>query len=146
MFGVTRFSSRRPVDAVLGLALALALLLPMILGPALVPVTRWLGGADAHLCACGMAPGTCGCPECEKLEQQQLAEHAPHAYPVVRGQCEKDGVAPAYAAMPPMTAPVTDVLVAPSPEVASAREAPPGSRSRGPAEPVTPPPRAAFLG
>jgi hypothetical protein len=134
--------SRRLVDAILGIALALAVLAPLLLGPALVPLTRALGGADEHLCACGMAPGTCGCPECEKLEHARLAERAPRPYPVVKGQCGGDEVAPGYAALPAATPPSDGVLLAPSPRALLALERPATALSRDPTEPSTPPPRA----
>ncbi len=56
---------RMGCGTVLGRALILAFLLPLALGPALSPLATALG-APAHLCACGMKEGTCGCPECER--------------------------------------------------------------------------------
>jgi hypothetical protein len=62
--------------------------LPIALGPATV---RLLAGEEDHQCMCGMKRGTCGCPDCERLEQMRKhdREHAPQ-YPVVKGKCNAD--------------------------------------------------------
>jgi hypothetical protein len=137
-----RARSRRVVDAVVGIAVALAVLLPMILGPGLGPVTRALGGASEHLCACGMARGTCGCPECEALERARLREHAPRPYPVVRARCAGDDeVLPGYAALPPSLPGSQSVLLPPSPRALAKLERPAEALSCDPSPPATPPPR-----
>jgi hypothetical protein len=134
---------RRPAEALVTLVIALALLLPMVLGPALVPLARAWGGVDSHVCACGMARGTCGCPECEKLEHERLREHAPRPYPVLRAYCGGDEVASGYSALPPATPLPKGVLLPRSPRERVALERPAEAFSRDLAEPATRPPRLA---
>lgn len=59
----------------LALVVLMGLVLPMALGPAGTHwVVQWMGGVATHHCACGMKPGTCGCPECARLEAEKLSE------------------------------------------------------------------------
>jgi hypothetical protein len=138
-----REPARRLVDVLLGIALTLAVIAPMIFGPALAPLTRALGGIDDHVCACGMTRGTCGCPECEKLEQNRLREHAPHPYAVLRARCAGDEVAPGLAALPPSLARAEGVLAPAAPHSLAPAAWPDKVVSQALAEPVTPPPRRA---
>jgi hypothetical protein len=143
MSGLTRARASRPFEALLGFALVLAVLAPMLLGPALGPLTRALGGTDEHRCACGMVQGECGCPECEALEHQRLREHAPRPYPVLRSQCGGDDVASGFAALPPAL-PLRVAFVLPPPRTSLLTlERPSEALSREMTEPATPPPRRA---
>jgi hypothetical protein len=136
---------RRYLETLVALAVALAVLAPMMLGPALGPLTRALGGTDEHRCACGMVQGTCGCPECARIEHKRLHDRAPVPYPVLRSQCEGDEVAAAFAALPlAIEAPVGFVL-APAPEASVAPLRPSEALSRDATEPATPPPRHAAV-
>lgn len=141
MARVERVHGRPLVHALLGMALALAVLLPMTLGPAMGPVTRALGGIDKHLCACGMVPGRCGCLECEVRERARVREHAPRPYPVLRTRCNGDEAAPGYAALPPSLPETHGVLLPRSPRVLAKLERRAAALSRDMAEPMTPPPR-----
>jgi hypothetical protein len=94
---------RTALERTVAFVCALVLLAPMILGPALGPVTKALGGEPQHLCACGMVAGTCGCPECEKAEHQRHRENALHAYPVLKGKCAGDDVPVTFAPLPAAT-------------------------------------------
>jgi hypothetical protein len=123
------------------LALALAMLAPMALGPALGPLTLALGGKLDHKCACGMVQGTCGCPQCAAITHQRLREHAPAPYAVLRSQCEDDEVAPGFPGLPvALEAPATFVLLEP-PASTLAPLRPGEARSLDAREPSTPPPR-----
>ena len=61
------------------LVVMLAVTTPLTLGPMRGVLARALGAFD-HACACGMAPGTCGCPACARLEretQNRIGARAP---------------------------------------------------------------------
>ncbi len=128
-----------------GLAVALVLLAPILLGPAIGPITHALGGEAKHLCACGMVAGTCGCPECEKAERQRHREDAPKAYPVAKSQCGGNDTPVAFAPLPlaapaegcPLLPKVTAEVNLPVPTQPWA--------SLEPIKPPTPPPEVAAL-
>jgi hypothetical protein len=63
---------------------------PSALGAAMGPVLSELGAAQEHVCKCGMPQGKCGCPECEWLELERSAGHAPDAIPTLKGHCDDD--------------------------------------------------------
>jgi hypothetical protein len=74
---------------------------PAALGAALSPVLRQLDGATEHVCKCGMPVGKCGCPSCERLEQERLSEHRTEAAPTLKSRCDDDAPAmPLGAALP----------------------------------------------
>jgi hypothetical protein len=119
---------------------------PAALGGALAPVLRELGEAG-HVCKCGMAPGKCGCPECNRLEQERLTGHQPDPVPTLKRHCDDEAPAmPLGAALP------AGVLAAAS---SSMLPVPRGERLPVVAssylhtctsdEPPTPPPRSALL-
>jgi hypothetical protein len=117
----------------------MAALSPMWLGPMLLPIERAVAEAH-HVCACGMAVGTCGCPECEKLEQAQREER-PSPAPVLKGECDKQTGLLAAAHLPPAVLASTPAI---SPPVAVAELVPPPRRalvSMPQPAPPTPPPR-----
>ena len=123
------------------LAVAMAVVGPMMLGPALSPLMQALGGAADHRCACGMAPGTCGCPECARIEHQRSRERAPAPYAVLRSQCQDDEVAPGFSGLPLAIEAATGLRIARAPVARDSQTSPPKSLSRERTEPVTPPPR-----
>jgi hypothetical protein len=119
--------------------LAFVFMLPVALGPARMTIERALGGEPSHACACGMKRGTCGCPECERLEAQKQKIGKSVA---VRSACEDDDGfvrAPAAPLVTPPNAPLA-IIAAASIE----RERPFVStlHSQLSLEPSTPPPRA----
>ncbi|HEY6462354.1 MAG TPA: hypothetical protein VIY73_19435 [Polyangiaceae bacterium] len=145
MRGLRRFwlAVRYAVSVVTLIAIAA----PCALGGATGPLVRALADAQEHVCKCGMKPGTCGCPECAKLERERRADHAPSPVPVLKRHC--DDTAPAM----PLGAPLPTGVLA-----ASITDALPLSRGeRLPVaasaafvpsldcEPPTPPPRIAAV-
>jgi hypothetical protein len=78
-----------------------ALAAPAALGASLGPVLRELGESTAHVCKCGMPVGKCGCPACERTEEQRLSEHRTEAAPTLKRHCDDDAPAmPLGAALP----------------------------------------------
>ncbi len=66
--------------AIQRLQLALILVVtaaPLLLGSAFGAAVTALGAEGDHFCACGMEPGTCGCPACAKLGKLQHKRAAP---------------------------------------------------------------------
>jgi hypothetical protein len=88
--------------------LAFVVMLPVALGPARMTIERALGGEPSHACACGMKRGTCGCPECERLEQEAKR---PSKHVAVRSTCEDDDGFVRAPAMPIVTPPNAPPLV-----------------------------------
>jgi hypothetical protein len=119
--------------------LAFVVMLPVALGPARTTIERALGGEASHACACGMKRGTCGCPECERIEQEakRTAMHV-----AVRNACEGDDGLARPPAAPIVTPPNAPLVVARATSIA--RELPSASSldSQLAREPSTPPPRA----
>ncbi len=143
--GLSRLRVRRPTSLAgiaFAIAVAFAVLAPMSLGPALSPLARALGGAAVHLCACGMVPGTCGCPECEELERQHKLDERPRPYPTFKSQCTDDEITAGFPALPPTVPLATFVLAGPPPDPIAQADSPPPARSRDPVRPPTPPPRS----
>jgi hypothetical protein len=78
-----------------------ALAAPAALGASLGPILRQLGESTAHVCKCGMPVGKCGCPACERTEEQRLSEHRAEALPTLKRHCDDDAPAmPLGAALP----------------------------------------------
>jgi hypothetical protein len=119
--------------------LAFAVMLPVALGPARTPIERALGGEPSHACACGMKRGTCGCPECERVEREKetVSKHI-----AVRNACEDDDGFVRAPATPLVIVPNAALVVARATSVT--RELPSASSldSQLAREPSTPPPRA----
>lgn len=137
-----RLRPKRLAGLVASLAFALAMLAPMMLGPALGPLTAALGGTVEHRCACGMAArGECACPECAQIEHRRLREHAPVPYPVLQSQCGGDEAAPGFAALPLAVEPASTVEVLAAEGSVEVRCVPARAASREDTEPFTPPPR-----
>ena len=70
-------------------AATLLVVAPMWLGPSLVPLLRAVH-ESAHTCACGMAPGKCGCPVCVRVERER--RQGLRAGPVIRATCDDDSI------------------------------------------------------
>jgi hypothetical protein len=85
------------VKSLLRLLATLLVLVPIGLGPALVPVLR-AAHEMGHTCACGMAPGKCGCPACARLEKER--QHAQAVVPVLKPTCDDDGTILPAAPLP----------------------------------------------
>jgi hypothetical protein len=127
----------------LGWVAAIFIAAPMLLGPGLGGVLRAVGGEHEHTCACGMKPGTCGCPACARLEHERRAAKKVHAYPAVRTDCHDDDGVIVPHALPDFAAPIVAAL----PRAAGERRSVSSRRVSDPDEwlapPATPPPRAA---
>jgi hypothetical protein len=126
-----------------------ALLAPLALGPALAPLVAELGGASDHACACGMKPGTCGCPECALLaglEQDAVASvPATDATLATFRACDDHGRAPLPYATPPCIVPaLLAVAVNPRAGLLAPLLSPRGVPSQ-PDAPPTPPPRRSLV-
>jgi hypothetical protein len=136
---------RRVVATAFAFGVAIVLLAPLLLGPAVGPITRALGGEPEHRCACGMVQGQCGCPECARIEHQRQRENAPRPYPVLKSRCGGGDAAVTFAALPLAVPPHVAVLL-PAPARDIATPQPPNAPRTHPAEaPPTPPPRAAAV-
>jgi hypothetical protein len=120
---------------------------PAALGASLGPILNELGDSTGHVCKCGMPVGKCGCPACDRAEQERLGEHRTEAAPILKRHCDDDAPAmPLGAALP------TGVLAASSDVMLSV---PRGDRipiaattTSGyatDAQPPTPPPRLASV-
>lgn len=115
---------------------------PAAFGPALDPVLRLLGQVG-HACQCGMEPGTCGCPECARLERQRLAERPRGGdKPTFEKACAQNPAIRTAALPTSVTAAGPAALVAPRGERVALNRAP-ALRAGTDAEPPTPPPRIA---
>jgi hypothetical protein len=78
-----------------------ALAAPAALGASLGPVLRELGESTQHVCKCGMPVGKCGCPACERTEEQRLSEHRADVAPSLKRHCDDEAPAmPLGAALP----------------------------------------------
>jgi hypothetical protein len=119
----------------------LAVALPIALGPATLTVTRWLGGDAVHRCLCGMKRGTCGCPECARIERQRSDAARGHAQPTFRAACDDDD---GFVRAPSLPTVVLsgERLVITKPEIAPFDAVPPPlHESQLVTTPTTPPPR-----
>ncbi len=132
----------------LRLALAIGTLVtiaaPCALGAAMGPLLDELGSAHEHVCKCGMAPGKCGCPECDRAEQERLHDRGQVA-PLLKSGCDQDAPALQFAALPPafLSAP-GPLLPAPRGE-RIARDLAPCLVPDRALDPPTPPPRLATV-
>jgi len=119
--------------------LVFVVMLPVALGPARMTFERALGGEPSHTCACGMKRGTCGCPECEKLEQQR-ANVSKHV--AVRNTCEDDDGFVRAPATPIVTPPNAPLVIAAATSTHGELPIVSSLDSQLAREPSTPPPRA----
>jgi hypothetical protein len=129
------------VRLVVTVALMLFFAAPVFLGPATGLLLHALGGEVEHQCACGMARGKCGCPECALEERDRAERKQHHPYAVLKSSCEDDDGVPALGALPPAM-PTPPFVVH---RVAFAERAqpiaPPALDSVDGPPPPTPPPR-----
>jgi hypothetical protein len=118
---------------------------PAAFGAATGVVMRELGAATAeHVCKCGMPAGKCGCPACERLENERRHEHASLAIPALKGHCDDDAPPIQLGGLPSAAAAAgTAVVLAPErgerTPALLAFDQPPSFDLR----PPTPPPRLA---
>lgn len=124
-------------------AVAIVALLPVLVGPATMPLVRALGGLETHHCACGMEAGKCGCPECGRLEQQRRADdeelRGQATWKVGCGDAQGlSGTSGALATLPTQV----DIAVRSHARI-DAAAAPADRPSRGRSRPPIPPPRRA---
>jgi len=120
------------------LTAAFAILAPLLFGPALTPLVHALGAQVEHRCACGMAPGECGCSVCARVERERR-ESARR--PLVRSGCEDDDGLPALGSLAPYVDSFAGVDIVSPPAFMFVRDRVPPARSRGPDEPARPPPK-----
>lgn len=113
------------------------------LGPLLVPLERAVA-ESRHVCACGMAPGTCGCPECARVERERLSAHTSRPYAVLQGECDHNSVLLGGAQAFPALLPAAIGVRLPDPSGLVAQRPIPALRSLGPPAPPTPPPRSSL--
>jgi len=116
----------------------LVVLAPIGLGPATGAIARALGALD-HACACGMAPGKCGCPACARLERERNAPPGPT--PALKSNCERDGVVVPIGSLPPCLLPGALALDAPLLEESLGLPSFPRVHIADRDGPPTPPPR-----
>src|SRR5580700_11438642 len=105
------------------------------------PSTRAIAGALGvfeHACACGMAPGKCGCPACERIERERL-HHGPR--PELESNCEREGAAIPGSALPPCVLPGGIALDVPFVSERASRPPPASLHLADIDGPPTPPPR-----
>ncbi len=123
---------------------AVVLAAPLLLGSAFGAAVAGLGDHDDHFCACGMKPGTCGCPACARLGKlRQESKAHDHAHVVARSSCDDSPAPPGVPSLPEGVLPAT-FEIAPAPSV-SRIALPPvhDGHGRGRDRPLVPPPRAA---
>jgi len=137
-------SIRRAVHVAVLTVTAVLLALPLLLGPATTTIVRALGGVGEHHCACGMDPGTCGCPECERVTQEKetTAEHL-RGHAVLRSSCDDGTSLPAIGALPFAAVPVVATLPPMGFELLALARPTAFDPSLERARPPTPPPRRA---
>jgi hypothetical protein len=130
---------------ILAVLVLVVVAVPMALGAATGPVRDALG-ITAHKCACGMAPGKCGCAECARVEHARRQERMPGPAPIVRSSCDQDDAAPLASTMvPPFVLPLTGLAVpAPAHDEDPAADVQ-ALHSAMTLEPPTPPPRFASV-
>ncbi len=135
---------RRSLASLVGFVVVLlgviAPLAPLALGPALGALVAELGGQNDHVCACGMKPGTCGCPKCERalLGGDPVASDTS----ATLRACDDHGHPPLPSVLPVCVIPAGALALAASPTVGVLAPLPPAREAPfDPAPPPTPPPR-----
>jgi hypothetical protein len=136
--------ARRAIRLAMTVAVAVLLAAPLLCGNAFGAWLRIVTPEAVHMCACGMKAGTCGCPACDLLEKQRVAEHAPKPFPVLRSQCNDDAEILPTGAVPPCTIASPAFVVAPSEPLVLVDPPPPLVHSRERLEPSKPPPRTSL--
>jgi hypothetical protein len=103
-------------------------------------------GAFEHACACGMAPGKCGCPTCERIEHERRTDGPSKApRPTVKNACEDPRVLLPGAPLPPCV-PAGAVALLDAERTGYRAPPAPGQPAASPdLRPPTPPPRDLLL-
>lgn len=136
---------RRFLRVVCAVATLLTIAAPAAFGPAVGPVIDRLGSLHEHVCKCGMAPGKCGCPECERAEQQRLQGRGRHVAPALEDGCDHGNAAVQLSALPPVSLPAGRTLL-PIPRGERLLRGPAGHPAlESDVDPPTPPPRLASV-
>jgi hypothetical protein len=137
-------SLRRWVRLALAVATLVTIAAPAALGAAMGPILDQLGSAHEHVCKCGMAPGKCGCPDCDRAEQDRLSEHR-QVSPVLKGGCDQGAPAIQFAALPPAFLPAAGTLLPAPRGERLARDRASSPIPDHDLDPPTPPPRLASV-
>jgi hypothetical protein len=131
------------------LQVALVLLVaaaPLLLGSAFGAAVTALGAEGDHFCACGMEPGTCGCPACAKLGKLRAESRAHDRQNVVaRSSCDDSPAPPGVPSLPESLVPESLFVSAPSSSRLDPPPCPAAPLERGRARPPTPPPRSSEI-
>lgn len=135
--------------AIQRLQLALILVVtaaPLLLGSAFGAAVTALGAEGDHFCACGMEPGTCGCPACAKLGKLRAESRAHDLQHVVaRSSCDDSPAPPGVPSLPESVVPASTFISPASSSYLRAAPPPTPPLERGRARPPTPPPRSSKL-
>jgi hypothetical protein len=120
---------------------------PAAFGPSIGVMMRELGASAAeHVCKCGMPVGKCGCPECDRLEQERLQEHAVERLAALKRHCDDDAPAIPFGMLPNGVPAAIDGATLPVPRGERLRIARAVAHVSSPGhEPPTPPPRSASV-
>jgi hypothetical protein len=121
----------------------IAALSPLWMGPLLTPLRVAVAGLH-HVCACGMAVGTCGCHACEVVELRRQAGEPgkQEPSPVLKGECGKGEAVLGDTHVPPAIPAAPESVIALTVVPATPAALRPGLRSLAPPPPPTPPPRS----
>ncbi len=138
-------SLRRWVRLALAVATLVTVAAPAALGPAMATLLDEMGGAHEHVCKCGMTPGKCGCPECDRAEQERLHARGHRVAPVLKSGCNQDPPALRFAGLPPALLPASGVLLPALRGDRAARPLPDSPALDHTLDPPTPPPRLASV-
>jgi hypothetical protein len=141
-----RASSRAVRLAIAALTLAV-IAAPAAFGPSVGVMMRALGAATAeHVCKCGMPAGKCGCPECDRLEQERRREHLPERLATLKRHCDDDAPAIPFGVLPAGVVAAGSSATLPIPRGERiAIVATPLALASPDDEPPTPPPRSASV-
>jgi hypothetical protein len=147
--GVSPFgrSIRRWVRVVLAWTTLAVIAAPAAFGPAIGGVMHALGvSMTEHVCKCGMPAGKCGCPECDRLEQERLHEHQGERLAALKRHCDDDAPPIPFGALPSAVLAARGATTLPVPRGERLPVAAPGAFFQSAVdEPPTPPPRSASV-
>jgi hypothetical protein len=135
------------VRVVLAWATLAVIAAPAAFGPAIGGVMRELGASlQEHVCKCGMPAGKCGCPECDRLEQDRLHEHQAERLAALKRHCDDDAPAIPFGALPSAVLAARGATTLPIPRGERLPVAAAAASFLSPDdEPPTPPPRSASV-
>lgn len=140
-------SVRRWMRVVMAWATLAVIAAPAAFGPAIGGVMRELGvSLQEHACKCGMPAGKCGCPECDRLEQDRLHEHQGERVAALKRHCDDDAPAIPFGVLPPAVVAASGATMLPIPRGERLPVTAAGASISSPDdEPATPPPRSASV-